>query len=295
MLNLTEYARKPKLLADYLPWAAIVAPGVVLNKDASFQRLMRFRGPDLDSATPAELVGATARLNNALRRLGSGWALFVEAQRSAASDYPDSQFPDAASALLEAERRAQFEEESAHFVSSYTFTFLWLPPEDKAAATESWLYEGRERKSGADWREHLKSFGDTLQQLMGLIETFMPEARWLDDEETLSFLHSTISTNRQTVRLPEAPIYLDALLADQPLTGGLEPRLGKQHLRSLTITGFPGSTTPGLLDDLDGWPFPIAGRPALCVSTRPMPPVCCPKSAASGLPSASRSQRSSRR
>jgi hypothetical protein len=71
MMNLAEYRKRPALLADYLPWAAIVAPGVVLNKDGSFQRTARFRGPDLDSATPAELVGTTARLNNALRRLGS--------------------------------------------------------------------------------------------------------------------------------------------------------------------------------------------------------------------------------
>ncbi|WP_158310574.1 hypothetical protein [Acetobacter pasteurianus] len=27
------------------------------------------------------------------------------------------------------------------------------------------------------------------------------------------------------VHVPETPIYLDALLADQPLAGGLEPRL----------------------------------------------------------------------
>jgi hypothetical protein len=26
--------------------------------------------------------------------------------------------------------------------------------------------------------------------------------------------------------VPETPMHLDALLADQPLTGGLEPRLG---------------------------------------------------------------------
>ena len=68
-------------LADYLPWAALVANGIVLNKDGSFQRTARFRGPDLDSATPAELVAVTGRLNNALRRLGSGWAIFIEAQR----------------------------------------------------------------------------------------------------------------------------------------------------------------------------------------------------------------------
>ena len=108
MMNLAEYRNRTAGLSDYLPWAALVAPGVVLNKDGSFQRTAYFRGPDLDSATPAELVGTTARLNSALRRLGSGWAVFVEAQRSPATDYPDSRFPEAASALVDLERREQF-------------------------------------------------------------------------------------------------------------------------------------------------------------------------------------------
>src|SRR3990167_4331926 len=77
MMNLAEYRTSATRLADFLPWAALVAPGVVLNKDGSFQRTAHFRGPDLDSAVPAELVGVAGRLNNALRRLGSGWAIFV--------------------------------------------------------------------------------------------------------------------------------------------------------------------------------------------------------------------------
>jgi hypothetical protein len=81
MMHLAEYARRPAVLSDWLPWAGLVAPGVVLNKDGSFQRTARFRGPDLDSATEGELVAAAARLNNALRRFESGWALFVEAER----------------------------------------------------------------------------------------------------------------------------------------------------------------------------------------------------------------------
>ena len=125
MLNLAEYRKKPQSLADFLPWAALVAPGVVLNKDGSFQRTARFRGPDLDSATQAELVGATARLNNALRRLGSGWAIFVEAQRNPAQNYPSSAFPDPVSALVDMERKAQFEEEGAHFESGYFLTLLF--------------------------------------------------------------------------------------------------------------------------------------------------------------------------
>jgi type IV secretion system protein VirB4 len=84
----------------------------------------------------------------------------------------------------------------------------------------------------------------------------MPECRWLDDAETLTYLHSCISTKRQRVRVPEIPMYLDALLADQPLTGGLEPVLGTCHLRVLTIVGFPGATTPGILDELNRLAFP---------------------------------------
>jgi type IV secretory pathway VirB4 component len=153
MMNLAEYRRSNTRLADFLPWAALVGEGVVLNKDGSFQRTARFRGPDLDSAVSAELVAVAGRLNSALRRLGSGWVVFVEAQRHSASRYPASTFPDAASALVDAERRAQFEEAGAHYESSYFLTFLYLPPAQDAARAERFLYEGRDRSENADVRE----------------------------------------------------------------------------------------------------------------------------------------------
>jgi len=254
MINLSEYRKKSAGLADFLPWTALIAPGVVLNKDGSFQRAARFRGPDLDSATPAELVSTTARLNNALRRLGSGWAIFVEAQRNPATDYPDSRFPDNASALLDVERRQQFEDSCLLYESSYFLTFVWLPPAEDASRIEAWLYEGR-TNHGVDPWELLKGFVDRTDRVLKLIEGFMPEADWLDDADTLTYLHATVSTNRHRVRLPETPMYLDALLADQPLTGGLEPRLGAAHLRTLTVIGFPTTTFPGILDDLNRLAF----------------------------------------
>ena len=238
MMNLAEYRRHSQGLADFLPWAALVGKGVILNKDGSFQRTARFRGPDLDSATPAELVAITSRLNNALRRLGSGWAIFVEAQRQPANWYPSSRFPDAAPELVDAERRAQFEEEGAHFESRYFLTLLWLPPPDEAARAEAWLYEGR-TNDAADWRTALTAFVDRTDRMQALIEGFMPEAEWLDDPETLTYLHSCVSTRHQRVRVPETPMHLDAILVDEDLIGGLEPRLGGAHLRTLTIMGFP--------------------------------------------------------
>ncbi|MBD0417534.1 conjugal transfer protein TrbE [Oryzicola mucosus] len=255
MMNLSEYRRTTTRLADFLPWAALAGDGVVLNKDGSFQRTARFRGPDLESAVPAELVAVAGRLNNAFRRLGSGWAIFVEAQRHPAAPYPSSRFPDPASALVDAERKAGFEETGTHFESSYFLTFLYLPPVEDAARAESWLYEGREQ-SGVDVKQVLRGFIDRTDRIIQLFEGFMPECAWLNDTETLTYLHSCVSTNRHRVRVPETPIYLDALLADQPLTGGLEPRLGNAHLRILTIVGFPTLTTPGLLDELNRLAFP---------------------------------------
>ena len=255
MMNLAEYRRSNTRLADFLPWAALVDEGIILNKDGSFQRTAKFRGPDLDSAVPSELVAVAGRLNNALRRLESGWAVFVEAQRHSAGAYPPNTFPDVASALVDAERRAQFEEAGAHYESSYFLTFLYLPPAEGTARAERLLYEGSNRTVDADAREILRWFMDRTNRVLQLVEGFMPECAWLDDEATLTYLHSTVSTKRHRVRVPEIPMYLDALLADRPLTGGLEPMLGSAHLRVLTIVGFPTATTPGILDDLNRLAF----------------------------------------
>src|SRR3546814_3157657 len=79
----------------------------------------------------------------------------------------------------------------------------------------------------------------------------MPECAPLDDAETLTYLHTTVSTRRHPVAVPETPMYLDAVLADTPLAGGIEPMLGDRHLRTVSVLGFPNTTRPGLLDDLN--------------------------------------------
>ena len=41
MLDLREHKRVHDTLSDVLPWAALVAPDVVLNKDGSFLSVIR--------------------------------------------------------------------------------------------------------------------------------------------------------------------------------------------------------------------------------------------------------------
>jgi len=266
MLNLAEYRPKADRLSDHLPWAALVAPGVVLNKDGSFQRTFRFRGPDLESATEAELVASCARVNNVLRRLGTGWALFFEAERFAAPEYPQSDFPDGASWLVDEERRARFEDGAAldgsktanaeHYENAYYLTLLFLAPPDRVASTERALIETGDDNKTRDWHHELDAFVAETNRTYDLLGQVMAEIAPLDDSETLTYLHSTISPKRHAVNAPPEPVYLDALLTDTPLHGGLDPMLGDVHMRALTILGFPNSTRPGLLDALNHLGFP---------------------------------------
>tara|TARA_R110002073_G_scaffold211794_2_gene372109 strand:- start:10522 stop:12948 length:2427 start_codon:yes stop_codon:yes gene_type:complete len=252
MFNLSEYNKKTTPLADYLPWAALVGPGVILNKDGSFMRCAHFWGPDLESATEAELVALCARLNDILRRFGSGWALFFEAARSPAKDYPDSIFPDRLSELVDAERKAAFETED-YFESRYMLSLLWLPPEDKTQIAESLFFE-RSDEGAAHQKANsssLERFYSASSAFFDLLADLMPAFTVMDDGDVLAFLHGTISTKLHPVCVPETPIYLDALLPDEDLTGGLSPMLGGHHMQTIAVRGFPGSSTPGLLDGLN--------------------------------------------
>ncbi len=269
MINLAEYRRRSDALSDWLPWAGLVAKGVVLNKDGSFQRTAAFRGPDLDSSTESELVAVTARLNNALKRLGSGWALFVEAARVPAAHYARGRFPDALSWLVDQERAATFAGEAAYtlcdedgetaaeplYESAYRLTLVFLPASEGRARAGALILDAPERPA-VDWREQLSGFVEATERFGALLDGFLPEFSWLADSETLTYLHETISTQRHAVAVPETPFHLDALLADEGLTGGLAPMLGASHLRVLTVRGFPASTWPGLLDEMNRLGFP---------------------------------------
>ncbi|MBY0510071.1 MAG: conjugal transfer protein TrbE [Rhodospirillaceae bacterium] len=257
MLNLSEYRHRADRLADHLPWAILAAPGIVLNKDGSFQRTFRFRGPDLESATDAELVGACARLNNGLRRLGSGWALFFESERIPALAYPKANFPDAASWLLDEERRGAFMDASGeHYENIHHLTLIYMSASDQVSRAGRFFVDSPETAAGRNWRDDLARFAAETDRVLDLLSGVLPEVRALDDGETLTFLHGTISERRHAVAPPTIPAYLDAILVDTPLTGGTAPMLGGLHLRTLTILGFPNLTRPGLLDGLNHIGFP---------------------------------------
>jgi hypothetical protein len=75
---------------------------------------------------------------------------------------------------------------------------------------------------GRDWPRERDRFIEETDRILDLLAGVLPEVRALDDAGTLTFLHGTISTSRHPVAVPAVPMYLDGVLVDTPLTGGLE-------------------------------------------------------------------------
>ncbi|MFA4937640.1 conjugal transfer protein TrbE [Brevundimonas sp.] len=254
MRFLDDHQRRPASLADHLPWAAMIAPGVVLNKDGSFTCGFRFRGPDLDSSTEEELMAVRARLNNALRRLGTGWCLHVEARRRPAAAYPESDFDLDVAWLIDAERRSRFDEADPAFETDYRLALTWLPPVDNSRRMERWLFDGLAARSG-DWRLALEQFRREAAATFDLLTDALDEIERLDDAALLSWLHDGVSDRTLTLTPTDPPMFLDAWLADTPLTGGVAPRLGDLWLKVVSVRSLPSMTRPGLLDALGALPF----------------------------------------
>ena len=183
MFSLKEYREPTTRLPDYLPWAALVAPGVVLQKDICLQKSVAFRGPDLASSSESELSSAVARLNNALKRLGSGWAVFVEAQRITRTDYPEAIWPHPVAALVDLERREQFREAGTHYESGYYLTFVWRMPGQQSKQLQKVLYDDPAiRDSVAENSRDLEYFLRAVQEITDILQSVFVDVIELNDD-----------------------------------------------------------------------------------------------------------------
>jgi type IV secretion/conjugal transfer VirB4 family ATPase len=262
MLSLKEFRNKAYGLPDLLPWAALVDNGIVLNKDGSLLAGYYYSGPDLDSATNAELAAMANRINAALS-LGDGWVVNCDAIRIPAPGYADqAEFPDRTTRLIDDIRRARFEAESAGYTSRFVLTVSYCPIPDAATKAGSFLVEGGEK--GDPGSENLKRFKERINEIQGRLSGFLKIRRMVDmvDERTgeivnselLQYLEYCVSFRNHPFRLAMVPMYLDAVLGRHDLVTGFNPRIDNLHVACLAIEGFPAMTSPGILDFLSRLP-----------------------------------------
>ena len=112
--------------AEHLNYDILVAPGVLLLKDGALLGAWAFSGPDLDSASSAELNLLSAQINHAFTFLGDGWMLHHTLLRFPSLPYSDNvSFHEPSSFIIDLERRERFEKTGKLFenISTLFFTF----------------------------------------------------------------------------------------------------------------------------------------------------------------------------
>src|SRR6266849_9924318 len=98
--------RRSHFVSEIVPWRAVLAPGVVLQKDRhGLQRTYAMRGPDVQGETPEVQGALMLQANEVLKRLGGRWILQSEAQRRKVVTLPAHPWRHAIPGLIDQERR----------------------------------------------------------------------------------------------------------------------------------------------------------------------------------------------
>ena len=221
---------------------------IILNKNGTFQKTLKFRGHDLDSATMYELRNSDARLNDVLRRLDGGWTMHIEAKRVRSKEYSTNEIDNFAVKLIDNERKNKFESGN-YFESEYYLTLTYLTPIDTEKKIKKFFIDETEFSKKLD--KSLEIFKKEFKEIRGLFEELFLEVEDLTAEETYTYLHSCISSKNQKVIVPEVPMYIANYLCDCDLVGGLKPILGGKHFRCISLQGFPSFTIPCMFDELN--------------------------------------------
>ncbi|ALM94314.1 ATPase [Fusobacterium polymorphum] len=243
-----EYQDEKKKLSTYIPWIAMIDEGVILNKNGTFQKTLKFRGYDLDSATIYELQNSNGRLNNILARFEGNWTMHIEARRVHSKEYESTEIENFALKLIDDERKSKFQS-GTYFESEYYLTLTYLTPVDTEKKLKNFFIE--EEKTAENIDKSLENFKKEFKEIKGLFKDLFLEVQELSKEETYEYLHSCVSIKNHKIIVPEVPMYISNYLCDSDMVGGLKPKLGNKHMRCISLQGFPNFTVPCMFDELN--------------------------------------------
>lgn len=240
-------------VADVLNWAFMVDDGVVLQKDGSLLAGWRYQGPDVSAATSQELDSLSQHVNDALLPLTDEWMLHVDAIRRPAAAYSSSIFPDAATQLIDDERREAYEETAGRqFETEYHLVITKTTPPETFSRLRSAFVQGVER-SAIDWGRVLADFEAAASGLQDRLSKHL-SLRRLTSPELLRHLHECLTGLRHPVLVPPDGSYLNVVLSDQELIGGFEPRIGEMAIRVVAVQGYPHASHAAEIDFLNALP-----------------------------------------
>lgn len=268
-----EFRTKRAGFPDLLRYSSIVRSGVVLGKGGELMATFRYRGPDMQCASSAELNGLRLRVAGMIKRLGSGWMLHSTTLRKESVSYADGgSFPDAVTRAIEQERCNQYREEGSHYENDYFLTFTYLPDAMLISKVKEFAYETDDKgrmnpvriaaKAVDYFERQMIDFVSMLESSLAnkLVRLKAKRVRdpgthrrvWFDEQ--LEFFHECLTGLEQPIRLPvqAVPMGVDFMIGSYEFFPGIRPRLNGRIIRVVAIESPPDEGTVfGMLEVLN--------------------------------------------
>jgi type IV secretory pathway TrbD component len=256
--QLKRHRSKGMGVADMLNYAAVVAPGVVIGKSGVLIAGWEYTAEDISSMEDSQRDSVSARINQALSRLGSGWTLHVDAVRRPIDPYAGqwSSFPDPVSQAIDDERRELLA--GSAYATTFVLCVTYRPPAGAVKRLSEIIYHDNQKVDArADAANTLTHFERELTNIEHRLSSVVSLRRLMPRtkggvmyDELLSHLQYCVTGIHQPIRLPRTPIYLDVLIGGQEMYGGVLPRIGRNYLQIIAIEGFPAESYSGILTAL---------------------------------------------
>lgn len=264
-------------ISDYITWLLMTNSAVVVNNNGTIMKTYTFQGTDTTRIPEEDVDRYILSVNNAIMRLPQDYMMFFESQKRKDTEYLPISDANPLQREFDEDRKLRVNHES-YTITSY-LTIVYKQPAqafeeignvidaDNKTVLKTLKSLGKDflnvfnpsvsmkqleavserYRAGFDGIE--ASFLDQCEQITGMLRHSMPDIRPLTTEETLTYLHSTISDRPHPIKSGMRS-FLSQQLSDATLVAGRQPMLGDSYIGVISIKDIPEETEPDILGRL---------------------------------------------
>ena len=247
---------KANKLAYYLPYNFFIGnddEGIVYLKNGALMRGFTFVCPDLGSSSAESINAISSYFNEAIRRLGNGWAVHFESRREITREYPESPWDNELGYLMDARRKDLYKNAQEHFLSYYFLTFSYQVKSDLVSKGGTLLYRddgiSQDYYNTQNVAKEIQFFRDMTQEVISYVQSRL-EVTPMGNSEIMTYIKSSISTRWRPQKAPSAPCLFDTFLTDEDIETGMTLKIGDRYAPIIAVRDFPAETYPAMLDIL---------------------------------------------
>lgn len=238
-------------------------------KNGGFLAGFWLTGPDIESSTAQELEHLSEMMARTVNQLDTHWCIHFEFFRREAHNYPDGNFKETTTQIIDEERYLQFQKEGGHFESIQSIFITYVP---STFEKNRWFQRIKKFLFGSDsendesivekrlerFEEVLRNLKDSLSLIMRVRRmTFHPDLvpdPFSGTSEILEVVNACVNGRWHPVRLPAFPYYLDCTLARDCINGE-QLEYNNEYIQCVSLVNYSAGTFPAILSALQTLPI----------------------------------------